>query len=103
MGKPSQIHIWKEYPKVGFFRYNDLIECSAAKWMQKMIFTLEPTMMTELIKFPRSRSICKISPLTKPNSTRFKRTAVNSVISCFNKVDNSLTSLAPGKFKKGIK
>ena len=68
-----------------------------------MIFTLEPTMITELIKFPRSRSICKISPLTKPNSTRFKRTAINSAISSFNKVDNSLASLALDKFKKGLK
>ena len=64
-------------PRVGFPRYEDLIECSAAMWMQKIVYTLEPSMIIELIKFARSRSICKISPLTKPNSARFKHTAIN--------------------------
>ena len=81
----------------------DLIECSAATWMQKIVYSLEPTMISELIEFPRSRSICKISPITKPNSARFKRTAINSAIACFNKVDNSLSVLLPEKFKKSIK
>ena len=56
-------------------------------------------MIIKLIKFPRSRSIFKISPLTKPNSARFKHTAINSAIACLNKVDLALT--APAKFKKG--
>ena len=55
------------FERVGFPTYEDLIECSAASWMQKMIYTLEPSMIIELIKFPRSQS----------NSTRFKRTAIN--------------------------
>ena len=66
--------------------------------MQKIVYTLEPSMIIELIKFPRSRSICKISPLTKPNSARFKHTAINSAIACLNKVDLALTGLTPAKF-----
>ena len=91
------------FERVGFPRYCDLIECAAANWMQKIIYTLEPKMITELVKFPRSRSICKISPKTKPNSARFKRTAINSAISCLNKADLKLTGLPPDKFKKGLK
>ena len=60
-------------------------------------------MITELVKFPRRCSICKISPKTKPNSARFKRTAINSAISCLNKADLKLTGLPPDKFKKGLK
>ena len=59
-------------------------------------------MIVELIKFPRSRSICEISPKTKPNSTRFKCTAINSAIACINKVDIKLTGLTTAKFKKGL-
>ena len=70
------------FERVGFPRYDDLIECSAATWTQKMIYTLKPSMMIKLIKFPRSISICKIGPFTKPNSTRFKPTAINSAITC---------------------
>ena len=70
--------------------------------MQKIVYTLESSMIIKLIKLPRSRSICKISPLTKPNSARFKRTAINSAIACLNKVDLTFTGLAPAKFKKGL-
>ena len=59
-------------------------------------------MIIELVKFPRSMSICKISPLTKLNPARFKCTAINSAIACLNKVDLALTGLAPAKFKKGL-
>ena len=69
----------------------------------KIIYTLEPEMIIELVKFPRSRSICKISPNTKPNTARFKRTALNSAIACLNKADLALTGLIPAKFKKGFK
>ena len=62
----------KLFERVGFPRYTDLIECAAATWMQKIIYTLEPEMIIELVKFPRSRSICKISPKTKQNSARFE-------------------------------
>ena len=61
----------------------------------KIIYTLEPEMIIELVKFPRSRSICKISPNTKPNTARFKRTALNSAIACLNKADLALTGLIP--------
>ena len=60
-------------------------------------------MIIDLVKFPRSRSICKISPKTKPNSARFKRTTINSAIVCLNKADLRLTGLAPAKFKRGLK
>ena len=60
------------FERVGFPRYDDLIECAAATWMQKMVYNLETEMIIELIEFPRSRAICKISPKTKPNSARFK-------------------------------
>ena len=93
----------KLFERVGFPRKSDLIECAAASWMQKIIYTLEPKMIIDLVKFPRSRSICKISPKTKPNSARFKRTAINSAISCLNKADLKLTGLPPEKFKKGLK
>ena len=93
----------KLFERVGFPRKSDLIECAAASWMQKIIFTLEPKMITELVKFPRSRKICKISPKVKPNSARFKRTAINSAIYCLNKADLKLTGLPPKKFKKGLK
>ena len=86
------------FDRVGFPRYEDIIECSATIWMQKMVYNLEPSMIIELIKLPQSRSICKISPKTKPNSRRFKRTAINSAIACLNKVDNALTGFAPAKF-----
>ena len=65
------------FERVGFPRYEDLFECLAAMWMQKMVYNLEPSMIIELNKYPQSRSICIISPKTKPNSTRFKRTAIN--------------------------
>ena len=68
----------------------------------KIIYTLEPSMIVELIKFQKSISICKISRLTKPNSARFKFTAINSAIACLNKVDLAFTGLAPAKFKKGF-
>ena len=71
--------------------------------MQKIIFNLELIMITELVRFPRSRNICKISPITKPSSTRFKRTAINSAIAFLNKADLALTGLTPAKFKKGFK
>ena len=83
----------KLFKRVSFPRYSDLIECTAADWMQKIIYTLEPEMITDLVKFPRSRSICKISQKIKPNSARFKRTAINSAIACFNKVDDSISGL----------
>ena len=70
--------------------------------MQKIVYTLEPDMIVELIKFPRSRSICKISPKTKPNTTRFKQTAINSAIACLNKADLAFTRLTLAKFKKGF-
>ena len=60
-------------------------------------------MIIDLVKFPRSRSICKISPKIKPNTARFKRTAINSAISYLNKADYRLTGLPPDKFKKGLK
>ena len=60
-------------------------------------------MIIELVKFPRSRSICKISPQTKPNTARFKQTSINSAIACLNKADLALTGLIPAKFKKGLK
>ena len=91
------------FERVGFPRKSDLIECVAASWMQKIIYTLEPKMIIDLVKFPRSRSICKISPKIKPNSARFKRTAINSAIACLNKADLKLTGLPPEKFKKGLK
>ena len=90
------------FERVGLPRYDDLIECAAATWMQTMVYNLEPTMIIELIKFPRSRSTCKIGPKTKPNSARFKRTAINSAIACLNKADIALTGLAPAKLKKFI-
>ena len=93
----------KLFERVGFPRYTDLIECVAATWMQKIIYTLEPEMNIDLVKFPRSRSICKISPKTKPNSARTKRTAINSVIACLNKADLASTGLPPAKLKKGLK
>ena len=93
----------KLFERVGFPRYSDLIECAAANWMQEIIYTLEPEMTTDIVKFPRSRSICKISPKIKPNSTRFKRTAINSAIACLNKADIRLTGLPPAKFQKGLK
>ena len=73
-----------------------------ATWMQKEIHTLEPEMIMKLVKFPRSRSICKIRPKTKPNSVRFKQTAINSAIACLHKADLALTGLIPAKFKKGF-
>ena len=91
------------FERVGFPRFSDLIECAAASWMQKIIYMLEPEMIIDLVKFPRSRSICKISPKIKPNSARFKRTAVNSAISFLNKADLKWTGLPPEKFKKGLK
>ena len=91
------------FERVGFPRYTDLIECAAATWMQKIIYTLEPEMIIELVKFFRSRSICKISPKTKPNSAKFKRTSINSAIACLNKADLTLTGLSPAKYKKGLK
>ena len=92
----------KLFERVEFPRYTDLIECAAATWMQKMVYNLEPEMIIELIKFPWSRAICKISPKTKPNSARFKRTAINSAIACLNKADLALTGFNPAKFKKGL-
>ena len=71
--------------------------------MQKIIYTLEPEMIIVLDKFPRSRSICKISPKIKPNSARFKRTAINLATSYLNKADLRLTGLPTDKFKKGLK
>ena len=62
----------KLFERVGFHRHSDLIECAVASWMQKIIYTLAPEMIIDLVKFPRSRSICKISPKTKPNTARFK-------------------------------
>ena len=64
---------------------------------------LRDKVLIELVKFPRSRDICKISPKTKPNSARFKQTAINSAIACLNKADLALTGLNPAKFKNGFK
>ena len=44
----------KLFKRVGFPRHSDLIECAAASWMQKIIYTLEPEMIIDLVKFPRS-------------------------------------------------
>ena len=90
------------FERLGFPRFDDLIECAAATRMQKMVYNLEPMMIIELIKFPRSRSICRISPKTMPNSARLKCTAINSAIACLNKADIALTGLAPVKFNKGL-
>ena len=76
------------FEQFGFPRYNYLIECSVASWMQKIIYTLKPSMITKLIKFPRNRSICKIGLLTKQNSTRFKGSALHSEIHFYKKADN---------------
>ena len=42
------------FQRVVFPRYDDLIECSATTWMQEIIYNLEPVIIVELVKFPRS-------------------------------------------------
>ena len=70
--------------------------------MQKILYSLKPVMIAELVKFQRSQSICKIGPITIPISTRFKKTVTNSAIACFNKADNSTSGLKPDKFKTAL-
>ena len=45
----------------------------------------------------------KICLITEPNSTPFKRTAINSAVSCFDKAYNSISGLQPDKLKAALK
>ena len=87
------------FEKVGFPRHDVLFEVTAATWMHKIIFNKEPQIVLDYVRYPRSRAACKVAPVLKPNTTRFKRTAIASGIANYNKLSNTTASLEPKKAK----
>ena len=65
----------------------------------KIVLTLEPLMITELVHFLQSCNTCKISLITKLNSARLKQIFINSGIAFYNQEDNSISGLVDNKFK----
>ena len=59
-------------------------------------------MITDYIRHPKYRQACKVAPIIKPRTTRFKRTAIASGIHYYNKLHTNTAKLEPKKCKKLI-
>ena len=90
------------FERVGFPRRSDYFEIAAATWMHKIIHQNNPEMITEYIRHPKYRKACKVAPIIKPRTTRFKRTAIASGIHYYNKLHTNTAKLEPKKCKKLI-
>ena len=90
------------FERVGFPRRSDFFEIAAATWMHKIIYQNGPEMITDYVRHPTYRKACKVAPVIKPRSTRFKRTAIASGIYHYNKLHTNTASLEPKKCKKLI-
>ena len=87
---------------MGFPRHEDFFNVVAATWMKKIIYNLEPEIITDYVRHPTYCAACKVAPKIKPKSTRFKRTAVASGITNYNKFSKTMASLNPKKCKAVI-
>ena len=70
--------------------------------MHKIINQNEPEMITDNVRHPTYRQACKVAPIIKPRTARFKRTAIASGIHYYNKLHTDTASLDPKKCKKLI-
>ena len=59
-------------------------------------------MITDYVRHPTYRQACKVAPIIKPRTARFKRTAIASGIHYYNKLHTDTASLDPKKCKKLI-
>ena len=70
----------KLFSKVNFPKKSNIYEAFSAAWMQKVISTGQPEQIINLIRLPRSREKCKLTPTQITRSGRFKRSALISGI-----------------------
>ena len=71
--------------------------------MQKLIFTGQPDQIIDLIRLPKSREKCKLTPNQNTRSGRFKRSAIINGITNYNKIHPDIRCMAPAKCSKTIK
>ena len=57
--------------KVGFPRHSNYFEVATATWMQKIIFNMEPEMITDYEMHSTYPAACKVTPKVKPKSASF--------------------------------
>ena len=71
--------------------------------MQKIISTGQPEQIINMIRLPRSREKCKLTPIQITRSGRFERSALISGIYNYNKIHAELRCMPPEKCSKIIK
>ena len=91
------------FTRVNFPLKSNIYEAFSAAWMQKIISTGQPEQIIDLIRLPRSRDKCKLTPNQLTRSGRFKRSAIISGITNYNKIHAEIRCLPPDKCSKIIK